>query len=62
MLVGFFIEFLYGLPFGPTAGDQHLLRVLLALRVPDEAGLLGGAGSVVVVAAILANGWHYCLC
>lgn len=62
MLIGFLIEFLYGLPFGPTASDQHLLRVLLALGVPNEAGLFGGAGAVVVVAAVLANGWHFCLC
>ena len=62
MLIGFFIEFLYGLAFGPAASDEHLLRILLALGVPDEAGLLSRAGAVVVVAAVLANGWHYCLC
>lgn len=62
VLIDFPIELLYGLPFGPAAGDEHLLRVVLALGVPDEAGLLGGAGAVVVVAAVLADGWHFRLC
>lgn len=59
MLIGFLIKFFYGLPFGPTASDEHLLRVFLALGVPDEAGFFRSAGAVVVVAAVLANGWHF---
>ena len=62
VLINFLIEFFYGLPFGPAAGDEHLLRAVLALGVPDEAGLLGGAGTIVVVAAVLADGRHFCLC
>jgi hypothetical protein len=51
-------QLLHCLPFRPASSDQHLGRVLLSLGLPDEAGLLGGAGAVVVVAALLTRGGH----
>lgn len=59
VLIGLLAEFFQGLPLGPTSSQKHLIRNILALRVPNKASLLSGTGSEVVIAAFLANGWHY---
>lgn len=58
VLVAFPGQLLHCLPFGPTSSDEHLGGDVFSLGLPDEAGLLGGAGAVVVVAALLTRGGH----
>lgn len=59
VLIGLFAEFFKGLPLGPTSSQKHLIRNIPAFRVPNKASLLSSTGSEVIIAAFLANGWHY---
>lgn len=53
------IEFIKGLPSFPAASDENLVWNVIALRLPDEIGFLGGTITIVVVSALRTNSGHW---